>query len=80
MTNLELVLNMLAEATTKEISEKEDPDTFEESKDIAQKGGDIAGNTRKDIEKQLKSSIVSKKNAKEIHFKDNKKKKLPSGK
>ena len=38
MTNLELVLNMLAEATTKEFSENEDPDTFEESKEIAKEG------------------------------------------
>ncbi len=78
MTNLELVLNMLAEATTKEFSEKEDPKTFPHSKHIAKKGGTVAGNTRKDIEKQLGKSIVSKKNAKEIHFKD--KERLEKGK
>ena len=44
MTNLELVLNMLAEATTTEISKKESPTTFHESKKIAVKGGTIAGN------------------------------------
>lgn len=65
MTNLELVLNMLAEATTAEISKKENPKTFNESKQIAVKGGAIAGNTRRDIEKQLKESIVSPKNAKD---------------
>jgi len=72
MTNLELILNMLAEATTKEFSEKEDPKTFPHSKRIAKKGGTVAGNTRKDIENQLGESIVSKKNAKEIHFKNKK--------
>ncbi|MBU0666413.1 MAG: Bro-N domain-containing protein [Nanoarchaeota archaeon] len=72
MTNLELVLNMLAEATTKEFSEKEDPKTFTHSKKIAKKGGKVAGNTRKDIEKQLGETIVSKKNAKEMQYKDKK--------
>ena len=64
MTNLELVLNMLAEATTTEISKKENPKIFDDSKKIAVRGGTVAGNTRKDIEKQLGESIVSKKNAK----------------
>ena len=72
MTNIELVLNMLAEATTKEFSEKENPITFTHSKDIANKGGTVAGNTRKDIEKQLGESVVSRKSAKEIHFKKKK--------
>ena len=65
MTNLELVLNMLAEATTTELSKKESPDEFEKSKKIAIRGGTVAGNTRKDIEKQLGESIVSAKNAKD---------------
>ncbi len=65
MTNLELVLNMLAEATTTEISKKEKPITFSESKQIAIKGGTVAGNTRKDIEKQLGESIITSKNAKD---------------
>ena len=73
MTNLELVLNMLAEVTTKEFSKKEDPKTFNESKIISKKGGSIAGNTRKDIEKQLGEPVVNSKNAKEIHFKSKKK-------
>lgn len=64
MTNLELVLGMLAEATTTELSRKENPNTFFESKKIAVTGGTIAGNTRKDIEKQLGESIVTSKNAK----------------
>lgn len=65
MTNLELVLSMLAEATTTELSKKEDPKTFNESKQIAVKGGTVAGNTRKDIEKQLGKSIITSKNAKD---------------
>jgi len=72
MTNLELVLNMLAEVTTKEISRKEDPKTFSHSKIIAKKGGKIAGNTKQDIEKQLGEKVVTSKNANEIHFKDKK--------
>ncbi|HLC81286.1 MAG TPA: Bro-N domain-containing protein [Candidatus Nanoarchaeia archaeon] len=66
MTNLELVLNMLAEATTTEISKKESPKTFYESKQIAIHGGNVAGNTRKDIEQRLGENIVTKKNAQNI--------------
>ena len=65
MTNLELVLNMLAEATTTELSKKVNPKTFHEIKQIAVKGGTVAGNTRRDIEKQLGESIVTPKNAKD---------------
>ena len=72
MTNLELVLNMLAEATTKEFSKKEDPKTFFQSKEIARKGGSVAGNARKDIENKLGESVVSDKNSEQIHFKDKK--------
>ncbi len=65
MTNLELVLNMLAEATTTELSKKSNPKTFRENKQVAVKGGTVAGNTRRDIEKQLGESIVTSKNAKD---------------
>jgi hypothetical protein len=78
MTNLELVLNMLAEATTTEFSKKENPKTFSHSKTIAKKGGKVAGNTRKDIEKQLGEKIVTSKNAREIVFE--KKKRMDIGK
>lgn len=64
MTNLELVLNMLAEATTTEISKENKPKTFEDNKRIAKKGGEIAGDTRKKIEQQTGKSIVSQQNAK----------------
>lgn len=62
MSNMELILNMLAEATTKEISNKENPKEFEDSKIIAIKGGNIAGNTRKEIEKETGNPIVTSKN------------------
>jgi len=66
MTNLELVLNMLAEATTTEISKTREPETFEESLIIANEGGTIAGNTRKEIEAKTGKKIVSKLNAKKF--------------
>lgn len=66
MTNLELVLNMLAEATTSEISKEKKPKTLDESKVIAKQGGTIAGNTRKEIEAKTGKKIVSKLNAKNI--------------
>ncbi|MBX2969913.1 MAG: hypothetical protein KF803_11130 [Cyclobacteriaceae bacterium] len=66
MTNLELVLNMLAEATTTEISKEKKPNTFDESKVVAKQGGTIAGNTRKEIEAKTGKKIVSKLNAKKI--------------
>lgn len=64
MTNLELVLNMLAEATTTEISKEKKPKTFLQSKSIAKKGGTIAGNTRKEIESQTGKRIVTSLNVK----------------
>lgn len=60
MTNLELVLNMLAEATTTEISKEKNPSTFVESKIIAKQGGTIAGNTRRAIEQKTGKKVVSK--------------------
>jgi hypothetical protein len=50
MTNMELVLNMLAEATSTEISKEKKPDTFDKNKEVAEEGGTIAGNTRQAIE------------------------------
>ncbi|MEI6091037.1 MAG: Bro-N domain-containing protein [bacterium] len=64
MTNLELVLNMLAEATTTEISKENNPKTMDDNKRIAKKGGEIAGETRKKIEQQTGKKIVTKQNAK----------------
>ena len=64
MTNLELVLNMLAEASTTEISKEKTPKNLEENKKIARQGGTIAGNTRKAIEAKTGKKIVSNQNAK----------------
>ena len=64
MGNLELVLNMLAEATTAEISKEKKPKTFTENKTIANQGGTIAGNTRKEIEVKTGKKVVTRLNAK----------------
>jgi len=69
MTNLELVLNMLAEATTTEISKEKKPKDFEENKIIARQGGTIAGNTRKEIEEKTGKKIISKTSAKKLLLK-----------
>ncbi|MCA6381618.1 MAG: hypothetical protein IM606_15510 [Cytophagales bacterium] len=66
MTNLELVLNMLAEATTSEISKSREPKTLDESKVIAKQGGTVAGNARKEIETKTGEKVVSSLNAKQI--------------
>ncbi|WP_445731512.1 BRO-N domain-containing protein [Mariniflexile sp.] len=65
MSNLELVLNMLAEATTTEISKEKKPKTFTENKTIAKQGGTIAGNTRKEIEAKTGKKVVNKLSAKD---------------
>ena len=65
MTNMELILNMLAEATTSEISKERKPETFTESEDIAWQGGQIAGNTRREIEAQTGKDVISPQNAKD---------------
>lgn len=68
MTNLELVLNMLAEATTTEISKEKKPKSFEENRKIAKQGGTIAGNTRKEIEAKTGKKVVISQNAKQLDF------------
>ena len=64
MTNTELVLNMLAEVSTTEISRNEKPQGLDKSRDVAKRGGSIAGNARKDLEKQLGKKVISKSNSK----------------
>ena len=63
MSTLELVLNMLAEATTTEISRTSEPQTFEDSRQVARRGGRIAGNARKEIEADTGKPVITKKNA-----------------
>jgi prophage antirepressor-like protein len=62
MTDLELIFTMLGEKVTTEISHKEKPDTFKKSKKVARRGGSVAGTARKETEKELGRSIVSKHN------------------
>jgi len=69
MTNLELVLNMLAEASTAEISKKQKPKGLEKNKEIARKGGFAAKKARLEIEKQTGESVVTFKNAKQLQLK-----------
>jgi hypothetical protein len=71
MSNLELVLNMLAEASTAEISKEKIPKGLEENKDIARKGGNAAKKARLEIEKQTGKPIVTTKNANNLLDKPN---------
>ena len=66
MSTLELVLNMLAEATTTEISKTEQPETFQENLSVAKQGGTIAGNARKEIERTTGRSVITSENASEL--------------
>jgi len=66
MTNTELILNMLAEASTKDISKAVNPKNFAESKKIAKQGGSIAGNARKELEAKTGKKVVAQTNAKKL--------------
>ncbi len=63
MTTLELVLNMLAEATTTELTQNLNPQGLEENKKVAKDGGAVAGNARKEIEAKTGKPVITKKNA-----------------
>lgn len=67
MTTLELVLNMLAEATTTEISKQKAPGTFSENIDVARAGGKVAGDARKAIESQTGVPVITSKNAAQLN-------------
>jgi len=71
MTNLELVLNMLAETSTTEISKAKNPKTFPENRQVAREGGTVAGNARKEIEVKTGKSVITGKNAKILCDKNN---------
>jgi DNA-damage-inducible protein D len=62
MDDLELIFNMLGERVTTEISQQEKPDTFVKNKKVAERGGNVAGNARKQAEKEIGRSVVSKVN------------------
>ena len=66
MSTLELVLNMLAEATTGEISKEKKPETFEENRIVANEGGAAAGEARVAVEKRTGKSVITSKNANEL--------------
>jgi len=62
MSTLELVLNMLAEATTTELSKTQNPQGLQENKEVAIEGGTVAGNARKDIEQRTGRSVITAEN------------------
>lgn len=62
MTDLELIFTMLGERVTTEISQQEKPDSFDENKDVARRGGNVAGIARKETEKELGHSVISSEN------------------
>jgi hypothetical protein len=70
MTSLELALNILAETSTTELSKTINPKNIETNKDVARRGGKIAGDARKNIEGQTRRSVVSPKNAKSLRLSD----------
>ena len=61
---MELVLNMLAETATTEISQKRKPKNFPDNKKVAREGGTVAGNARKEIESKTGKKVITSKNAK----------------
>jgi len=67
MTTLELVLNMLAEATTTEISKQKEPETFAENVEAARAGGKVAGDARKAVEEQTGVPVITSKNAAQLN-------------
>lgn len=63
MSDLELVLTMLAEASTRDISRAEEPETFEESRQVAQQGGEVAGIARRALEQRTGKPVITSQNA-----------------
>ena len=68
MTNLELVLNMLAETATTEISQKRRPQDFNQNKQVAKEGGVVAGNARREIESKTGTQVVTHQNARDLRL------------
>ena len=67
MSTLELALNMLAEATTTELTKSENPHGLVENQQVARKGGRVAGNARKEIEKETGKPVITSQNAKQLN-------------
>lgn len=72
MTNTELILNMLAEASTKDISQAVNPNTFEESKEVAKQGGNVAKVAMEELEAKTGKKVVTALNAKSVLLKNKK--------
>ncbi len=67
MSTLELALNMLAEATTTELTKVQNPQGLKENQKVAKEGGSVAGNARKDIEGRTGRPVITSQNAKELN-------------
>lgn len=67
MSNMELILTMLAEETTTQISRSTEPSTFEENRDVAKAGGEVARNAREDVERRTGTPVITNKNAKQLN-------------
>ena len=67
MSTLELALNMLAEATTTELTKVQNPQGLQENRKVAREGGSVAGNARKDIEKRTGRQVITAENAKQLN-------------
>jgi hypothetical protein len=67
MSTTEIILNMLAETATKDISKQSQPETFEENRNVAKRGGRIAGNARKELEQELGASVITSQNAAQLN-------------
>ena len=67
MSTTEIILNMLAETATKDISVRTKPETFAESRKVAKRGGSIAGNARRELEEELGETVITSKNATQLN-------------
>ena len=67
MSTTEIILNMLAEAATRDISAQTKPESFEESRAVAKRGGRIAGNARKELEEETGAPVITEKNAVQLN-------------
>jgi hypothetical protein len=73
MNDLELIFSMLGEAATTEITRADDARGFQESKNAARKGGEVAGNAREDLERKTRKKVVTPENYLEVSQKERKK-------
>ena len=67
MTNMELVLNMLAEVSATEISQAQNPKGLEQHKKVARAGGEVANKAKKELESKTGKKVITSKNAKTLH-------------